>query len=106
MESACGASLEVAPVEPSRLPSSRSRHPLQDGCDSLATGGAQPDQGGLFVPALELLEGGAEEHGTRGAERGAERDRPALHVGALGIEIKLAHRLQHTPAARSVDLPA
>src|SRR2546428_2851347 len=105
MESAWGASLEVAPVEPSRLPSSRSRHPLQDGCDSLATGGAQRDQGGLFVAALELLEGGAEEQGTGGAGRVAERDPPAIHVDALGIEIELAHRLQHHRGERFVDLP-
>src|SRR2546426_7017627 len=104
MESACGASLEVAPVEPSRLPSSRSRHPLQDGCDSLATGGAQRDPGGLFVSALELLEGGAEEHCTRCAQRVAERDIPAIHRYALWIEIGLAHRPQHHRAERFVEL--
>ncbi len=55
--------------------------------------------------ALELVEGGAEEHGAGGAERVAEGDGAAVDVDALGVDAELLDGLEDDDGEGLVDLP-
>src|SRR6266704_2920777 len=67
-------------------PRSLALNPLDDRRGAHAAADAQRDQRGRFVGALEFVKHGAENHGTGGAERMAERDRAAIDVD-LGIVV-------------------
>src|SRR6185503_1651953 len=58
-------------------------NPLDDGRDTHAAADAQCDQRATRVPALELVDHGAGDHGAGGAQRVAHRDGATVDVELL-----------------------
>src|SRR3954451_7788912 len=73
--------------------------------DPLAAADAEGDQGGVEVPPLELVEGGAEEDRAGRTQRMAKGDRAAVDVHPPGIDAEAADRLQRHHREGLVDLP-
>src|SRR4051794_39559283 len=67
---------------------------LDDRGDALAAADAEGDQGGVEVAALQLVEGGAEEHRAGGAEGMAEGDGATVDVDLGGVEVEVADDLE------------
>ena len=65
---------------------------------------AEGGEGGLLVGALELVEGGAEDHRAGGAERVAHGDGAAVDVDAGGVDVEGLHEAQHHGGEGLVDL--
>src|SRR6202012_1276848 len=68
-------------------------NPLDDRRGTHAPARAHCHQSRCQIAALELIEDGADQHGTSGADRVAERDRPAVDVDEIGIDVQVTHRL-------------
>jgi hypothetical protein len=79
---------------------------LDDRGDALAAADAQHgEQRRGEARALELVEGGAEQDGPGRAERVAERDRAAVDVDALGVDLEVRGWSAAARGEGLVDLP-
>src|SRR5271165_7035803 len=78
-------------------------YPFDDGGGAHAAADAQRDQRGRFVAALEFVEHGAQNHRAGGAERMAERDRPAVDVDLGVVDVEGLHIAQHHRGKRLVQ---
>ena len=79
--------------------------PLDDRRRAHAAAGAHGDQGDLLVGALELVEGGLDQHRAGAADRVTEGHRAAVDVERGRVEVELTDRLEHDGRERLVDLP-
>src|SRR5689334_10359860 len=65
--------------------------PLDDGGNAHASTDAERGEAVALVAAFELVDQGAEEHRSGGAEGVTHRDRAAVDVDDLGREVEVAH---------------
>ena len=69
-----------------------------------AGGDAEGGEGGFLVGALELVEGGAEDHRAGGAERVAHGDGAAVDVDAGGVDVEGLQEAEDDGGEGLVDL--
>ena len=78
--------------------------PLDDDRRGHAAGGAHGDQAALEAAALELVEHRADQDRAGRPDRMAERDRPAVDVDLVAVELEVAHELLGDHREGLVDL--
>src|SRR5215210_15731 len=78
---------------------------LDDDGIALAAAAADRRAAEAAAPALELVDEGADDAGSRGADRMPERDRAAVHVHLLLVDLQHAHRVDRDRREGLVDLP-
>src|SRR5690606_31005616 len=78
-------------------------HPLDDGGGGEAVTGAQGDEAGVEIAALQLVEEDAGDHGAGGTEGVAEGDGAAVDVDLAVVEVHLGHEVHHHRGEGLVD---
>src|SRR3546814_6582823 len=70
-----------------------------------AAGGAHGDQAALQVTALQLVEHGADQDRASRADRMAERDRAAVDVDLVAVDLQIADELFDDDCECLIDFP-